>query len=319
MSRLSERKGSSKISNPFRWSKSRAGIFAECKRKYYLRYYRHWGGWQDDAPEIARLAYRLGKMTSMAALAGSAVHEVLAGHFRGLRNGQFRELVPERAVEIMRAAWINAKKERWRLDPKKYPPLFEVYYDRVPSDERLREYADGARRAVVAARESPLGGLAGSLGRSDFLWIDPAGEAFSEEICFDVPPYQAMAAPDLVLRDKNRVLIVDWKTGRESDGDRLQMEAGALWAAQRLKEDGKELWAALAYLKSGLIKEFPVSGDDLCRAEQSIRGNMEAMSRYLEDPAQNIPLAQESFPVHNSDKLCRYCDFQEICFNPVYS
>ncbi len=308
---------SGEFQNPFRWSKSRAGIFAECKRKYYLRYYRHWGGWRDDAPEAARLAYRLGKMTSMAPLVGSAVHEVLAGHFRGIRNGQFRELVPERAVEIMRAVWINAKKELWRSSPKKYPPLFEIYYDRVPSKERLREYADQALRAVAEAGKSSLYTLAVTLDRPDFLWLDPVGESFSEEIYFDVPPYGAIAAPDLVLRDKNRILIVDWKTGEESEGDRLQMVAGGLWSAQRLKDEERERWAVLVYLKTGTAREFPINEEDCRRAEQAIRGDMEAMSAYLKDPEQNIPLAQEAFPVHNNVNFCRYCEFQEICFNPI--
>ena len=306
-----------KISNPFRWSKSRAATFSGCKRKYYLRYYQHWGGWEEDAPEINRLAYRLGKMTSMAALVGAAVHEVLARHFRSLKNGQFRELIPERAVEIMRRVWMDAKKELWRENPKKFPPLFEIYYNRIPSADRLRAYAARARSSVRAVEDTPLYRLARGLPRSDFLWVDPVGGAFSEEIFFSVPPIEAIAAPDLVVRDQGRVLIVDWKTGKVGDQDRLQMEAGAIWAGQRLDTEGAEIRGVLPYLGLGSVDEFAITEQDCLQAGETIRRDMEDMSGYLEDTVRNIPLAIEEFPMHNSEKFCGFCEFQEICFKPI--
>jgi len=306
-----------KISNQFRWSKSRAATFSGCKRKYYLRYYRHWGGWEEDAPEINRLAYRLGKMTSMAALVGAAVHEVLARHFRALKNGQLRELIPERAVEIMRRVWMDAKKELWRENPKKFPPLFEIYYDRIPSADRLRAYADRARSSIRAVEDTSLYSLARELPRSSFLWVDPVGGAFSEEIFFSVPPFEAISAPDLVVRDKGRVLIVDWKTGKVGDQDHLQMEAGAIWAGQRLDPDGAEIRGVLPYLGLGSVDEFAITEQDCLKAGETIRHEMEDMSGYLADPAKNIPLAIEEFPMHNNKKFCGFCEFQEICFNPI--
>ncbi|MDP8213814.1 MAG: PD-(D/E)XK nuclease family protein [Candidatus Euphemobacter frigidus] len=313
MSHHSERKFSKEIFNPFRWSKSRASTFTECKRKYYLRYYQHWGGWKEESPEINRLAYRLGKMVSMATLVGSAVHEVLARHFRGLQNDRFRELVPEQAVEIMRRVWMDARKELWRRNPKKFPPLFEIYYDRVPPVERLQAYADQARRAVAAVGETPLYKLARSLDRSDFLWVDPVRDTFSEEIFFSVPPFEAIFVPDLVLRAEGRILIVDWKTGKARDQDHLQMEAGAIWARQRLDTAGAEIQGVLAYLSPGLVDEFTITDQDCLRARRVIVSEMEAMSGYLKDPLKNIPLVKEAFPMHNNVKFCKYCEFQEIC------
>jgi len=306
-----------KIDNVLRWSKSRSSTFSVCKRKYYLRYYQHWGGWEEGASEISKLAYRLGKMVSMATLTGSAVHEVLARHFRSLRNGQFRELIPERAVEIMRRIWLDAKKELWRENPKKFPPLFEIYYDYIPSAEILREYADRARSSIRAMENTPIYRLVQSLPRRDFLWIDPVGGAFSEEIFFRVSPYEAIAAPDLVVRDQGRILIVDWKTGKMGDRDHLQMEAGAIWARQRLNIDGMEIQGVLPYLGLGTVDEFAITDQLSLRAGETICREMEEMTGYLADPMENIPLGIEKFPMHNSEKFCRFCEFQEICFSPI--
>ncbi len=302
------------LENPFRWSKTRAGTFADCKRKYYLRYYQHWGGWERTASKESRLAYRLGKMVSMPTLKGSAVHEVLADHFRALRNGQFRELKPERPVEKMREVWRNAKDELWRNNPKKYPPLFELYYGRVPPDEELKARAEEARRAVRHLQESDLYRSLCDLDRADFLRVDPVGGRFSEETCFNVPPFEAIAAPDLVYRDRDAVVIVDWKTGKIGDNDRLQMAAGALWARQRLGCEGDELKAKLVYLESRQVEEFALDEEEMDRCAETIHRDMEAMADCLEDRANNIPLDRESFPLHNNKKFCRHCEFQEICY-----
>lgn len=251
----------------------------------------------------------------MAALVGTAVHEVLARHFRARKNGQSRELFPERAVEIMRRVWMDAKKELWRENPKKFPPLFEIYYNRIPSVDRLREYADLARSSIRAVEDTSFYRLVRDLPRSDFLWVDPVGGSFSEEIFFSVSPFEAIAAPDLVVRIQGRVLIVDWKTGRVGDRDHLQMEAGAIWAGQRLDTEGMEIRGVLPYLGLGSVDEFTITEQDCLRAGETIRRGMEDMSGYLEDPIRNIPLAIEEFPMHNNKKFCGFCEFQDICFN----
>lgn len=299
--------------NQFRWSKSRSSLFSGCKRKYYLRYYQHWGGWEKEAPESNRLAYRLGKMLSMPMLVGIAVHEVLARHFQAIRIGQFRELKAEQPVEKMREVWRNAKKELWRNNPKKYPPLFELYYQRVPPIEELQAYADKARQAISNLRQMPFYDTLRTLKPDKFLWIDPAHEKFSEKTCFEVPPFEAISAPDLVFREGDRVVIMDWKTGKEGEGDRLQMGAAALWARQQLQLEEGQLQAVLVYLKTSSTADFIMDEKITCQAERTILREMEAMSEYLKDPLRNIPLAKEEFPMHNNKKFCQYCEFQEIC------
>ncbi len=249
----------------------------------------------------------------MAVLVGSSVHEVLSRHFRALRNGIFREPDPERAVERMRTAWVNAKKELWRQNPKRYPPIFEIYYDRIPSAERLRGYAERARRAVAAVTGLPLYDLIRGLDPGDLLWVDPVDEGFSEGIIFELPPYQAISAPDLVVRDGGRAVIVDWKTGKENEADRTQVEAGAVWAVQKLLAEETEIEGALVYTGTGEVKRFPVTREDRERVGEVIRGDMAAMSACLADPENNVPLGEDSFPRRDDPAFCRYCEFQEIC------
>jgi len=301
------------LANPFSWSRSRVGCFDECRRKYYLRYYLHWGGWESGAPAERKQAYLLGKMTNLAMLAGSAVHEVLARHFRSLRAGRPVPLDPEEPVRIMRRAWRDNQAEKWRLNPKKHPPLFELYYDRVPPDGKLREIADKARAAVAALSGQDLYGALKSARREDFLWIDTAGGAFSEATRFSVGPWEAISNPDLVVAVGDRALIIDWKTGTPRDQDRLQLAADGLWARERLP--GYEaLEGCLVYLSRGDSETFDLEDALLEDTRRTVHEDMERMSRCLQDPENNVPLDRSSFPLHNNQRYCNYCQFQEICF-----
>jgi hypothetical protein len=303
-----------KLVNQFAWSSSRSRIFSECKRRYYLRYYRQWGGWERDASPESRLAYRLTKMISMPQLAGQAVHEVLSRHFHALRMGEYRPLQPERPVERMRSAFRAARAESWRANPKKNPPLFELYYKKELSPSRLRELAEGARRAIRHLQEMPLYHGLRSLPGTDLAWIDPLPGTFSPESYFDIRKFQVIAIPDLVIRRGDELLIFDWKTGRPRPSDRRQMEVYALWARQHLEGGEGKIRACLVYLASSEADEFTVSPAAARRAAQFIRVEMEAMSAYLKDAGKNIPLDRDSFPMDNNTELCWGCFFQEICF-----
>ena len=47
------------LTNDFSWSRSRDGVFQDCKRRYFYQYYGAWGGWASDAPEDVRRLYIL--------------------------------------------------------------------------------------------------------------------------------------------------------------------------------------------------------------------------------------------------------------------
>ncbi len=303
-----------KLINQFSWSSSRSRIFSECKRRYYLRYYRQWGGWERDASPDVRLAYRLSKMISMPQLVGQAVHEVLSRHFHALRMGQSRDLKPERPVEKMRSVFRAAREELWRANPKKNPPLFELYYQRELSPARLRGLAEQARAAIRHLQAMPLYRSLRSLPGEELIWIDPLPGNFSPETYFDLFQFQAIAIPDLVIRSGGELLIFDWKTGRPRPSDRRQMEVYALWARQHLKSEGGKIRACLVYLASSEADEFTVSPAASSRAAQSIRVEMEAMAAYLKDLGKNIPLDEDKFPMNNNEVVCWSCQFQEICF-----
>jgi hypothetical protein len=51
------------LANVFSWSRSRAGMFEDCRRRYYYHYYGAWGGWDSNAPPDIRRLYVLKQLT----------------------------------------------------------------------------------------------------------------------------------------------------------------------------------------------------------------------------------------------------------------
>ena len=74
--------------NTFSWSISARADFEECPRRRYLAKYAMWGGWKADAPDLARAAYRLGKMENRFTLQGNAVERAVMWAFRQAQAGQ---------------------------------------------------------------------------------------------------------------------------------------------------------------------------------------------------------------------------------------
>ena len=77
------------LANVFSWSRSRAGMFEECRRRYYYHYYGAWGGWDSNAPPDIRRLYVLNPRSAnpLAAPAVVCVDEIdLHLHQRWQRN-----------------------------------------------------------------------------------------------------------------------------------------------------------------------------------------------------------------------------------------
>jgi hypothetical protein len=65
------------LTNDFSWSRSRDGVFSECKRRYYYHYYGSWGGWDASAAEEVRRLYVLKQLASRQMWAGRVVHDAI--------------------------------------------------------------------------------------------------------------------------------------------------------------------------------------------------------------------------------------------------
>lgn len=301
------------LRNELRWSKSRGVVFRECLRKYYLRYYQGWEGWKSAAPPAARLAYRFSKMATLATLAGTTVHRAIARALNALRRGEPAVLDAEAAVESMRRVWRDTEAKLYLKNPKRHPPLMEVYYDEKPSPERRQMYAQRVRDCLAAFERSEV--FADIRAHGGFLWVERDDDAFEPRTIFQVEWDEAYGSPDFVREADGRVEIFDWKTGTESPEDEVQVTVYAAWALEQLQADPAAIEGRLVYLNDGArVERVSISPNDIENVKTLILDELGGMKRVLVDAQSNTPKPPVEFPMTDDRALCRRCEYREICF-----
>jgi len=295
--------------NEFSWSISRRRLFDRCRRAYWYRYYGHWGGWEAGATAEARLAWVLGKMTSLPMWIGTVVHEVIEQAIEECAaTGELAgaETLSGRAVEALRRGWVQSRDRHWERDPKHAVNLLEHYYRRdVPRGTTDRVKADVLRC---------LGNFAASEAAAWIRASDPADWLNVEALdSFPVGGHKVYIKPDLAVRDGSRVVLYDWKTGRKSGDDLRQLAAYALFARARWGAGPSDVDIRAVYLRDGAVVTAEVDAARLDDVEREIAASMEEMRAPLTDASANVA-DKERFPMVEDRAGCRECPFQILCF-----
>jgi hypothetical protein len=315
----------------FGWSISRQRKLDQCPRAYFYQYYLGWNGWLDDAPTEARVAYRLGKLTSLDALLGQQVDvrarelEAAARAGRALPAAEELEL---RTRAALRQAWTRSQNGRVAFEarPSKVVMLRSLYLgqDTQPETDRLNEKAGPS--------------MAGLLATAHWLRLRGAGGAGRVEVPdfahFVWDGAKVYAAPDLAYVHDGALHVIDWKTGREDDTQPVQVLLQMWWAletypelAQVAAEGSLEARGHLEYVAAGRTQPVqppaPAASLD-CGATPAtlsdfrdacagtVRAGMAQMRALLADPEQNAPRDKAAFE-QREGALCRTCGFAPIC------
>ena len=140
--------------------------------------------------------------------------------------------------------------------------------------------------------------------------------ALEDLVSFHVGDVEVFLRMDLAYRDHDgRVVIVDWKTGRnEGRFNEVQLAGYALYAAEQgWVQEPEEISTELTYLviPSGAPHGGPARRSSTrARFIEKSAGNMKAL---LVDPLGNLARL-EDFPMIDRPRVCRRCNFRRLCF-----
>jgi hypothetical protein len=315
----------------FSWSISRQRKLDQCPRAYFYQYYLGWNGWLDDAPTETRVAYRLGKLTSLDALLGQQVdvraREVEAGARTGAALPSAEDL-EFRTRAALRQAWTRSINGRVAFEqrPSKVTMLRSLYMDQdtQPETDRLNQKAGPSMQGLLATSHWGRLRACGDAGHVEVP--DFAG--------FPHDGIKVFAAPDLAYVHEGVLHVTDWKTGREDETQPVQVLLQMWWAletypelARAAAEGSLEIRGSLEYVVAGKTQpveppESAISPDcgatsatlddfrDACSG--TVSAGVAQMRALLADPEQNIPLEMAAFERRESG-LCRMCDFAPVC------
>jgi len=320
---------------PFSWSASRHDTFASCKRRYYYSYYASL-----DDPEI----YRLKKLSALPLWAGSVVHDTIEAFLRA--NDRLPS--PEDQEALIRSVVHSGMVGDWRTSEAGLPPvddlpygggpppverpapagsqepgpeadrprlpfrLFEHEYQVPVEREDKRIAVNVVMRSLKHFFSSDTLRRALEVGRERWL-------ALEDLVSFHVGEVEVFLRMDLAYRDHDgRVVIVDWKTGRnEGRFNEVQLAGYALFATEQGWVAQPELISTeLNYLVIPKAVRRSVNRKGIENARRFILKSAGTMKALLLDPVLNLARL-EDFPMIDRPQLCRRCNFRRLCFPPL--
>jgi hypothetical protein len=324
------------FANRFGWSLSREATFDQCRRRYYFHYYLSWGGWQADAPAIAREAFKLKRLVSLPLWRGQLVHYVASLVLRSMRaKGRIpeKEKVVSYTLERFAAQLEFSRAKRYLSTPKKtgaclnidWLALFEHEYGRAMPPSTLSALRDECVRGIEGLFASPL--LPSIMETDPASWEieDLESGAFSQQ--FEWEGAAVFVKTDFMFRGRDCGLrIVDWKTNRAGGAENATGEDEPKNAAVQLGVYGyyatKILGESVAGLRllevnlldGGRVIEHAVDEEIIRRAGERISQGIAKLSGVLEggNTARNEALPPAHFPTIENGR-CRFCNFYRVC------
>ncbi|MFQ5889617.1 MAG: RecB family exonuclease [Gemmatimonadota bacterium] len=294
----------------FSWSQTRRSTFRECPRMYYYQYYASHRGWEKDAPEEAKVAYRLKQITNLHLLVGNVIHELASAAIMRARGGvdppALDELV-ESGRRRLNQAWAQSQRRaEWELRPRALPMLHEFYYGSGPSGSLIAKIRDKLSTCLRGLLES----------RSYREAIEAPYVEVKETDrpdTFVLHGHKIYAQPDLLYRvGGGEYRLVDWKTGEEREGDVRQLRAYAVYFRHRADLESGPIIGCLEYLYTGGRQTAPITEEGIDAEERAILDSMERMQAYLVDADKNEPLPKSEFPIRTDTTACGSCKFYEL-------
>ncbi|MFB4165545.1 PD-(D/E)XK nuclease family protein [Alteribacillus sp. JSM 102045] len=302
----------------FSWSLSRHKTLMHCARQYAHQYYTSHNGWLKDSPEWNKQAYRLKNLTNLEMYFGSVVHDIIEQVIDHYLNTGFipeETQLTEQVRTLLNKGFIDSTRRynEWVQRPKKTTMFHEVYYgktNQLPKDKIEKI----SHRLNVTMKH--------------FLSCKTMKElAYNENIEFleaekfrilEIGKLKVYVVLDLLYKDRehNKWVIVDWKTGKQSEEDPYQLALYVLYLLQAYPiSDLNNIVIRNEYLLEGEAVEHQLDQVTLEKVQELIGTSVEWMTDYLEEASENKPLPLEKFPQTSDQQSCHYCNFYELCFS----
>ena len=299
----------------FSWSLSRHKTLTSCARKYGYEYYFSHNGWLSyNVEPFHQHVYRLKKLQSMPILFGQIVHRYIEQSINDyLQTGKaptVEELI-HWARGQLNAAFIDSTRhsELWRKKPTKYYMMQEIYYTGKLNPELVQDYKERLQlifnHFLMSETFQQITTQKGSLRIGE-------PEQFRS---MKMDNIQVFVVMDFHYFDEltDKWVIVDWKTGGESDDDRQQLALYTYYVQQKYRVSLEQIEVYNEYLLTGKRKKYVFTDIDMDNILYTFQRSVLEMKKYQADIFSNEPLDLEDFEQTLEKWHCRRCNFRELC------
>jgi len=294
--------------NEFSWSVSRDDTFRKCHRMYYFQYYGSWGGWEIDADDRTRMIYILKQLQNRQMWAGKKVHECIENVIMEIQEGIKKIDVSQKmedTLDLMRKEFLSSKNKKYLTDPKTCA-LFEHEYDLAVPETEWKSNADNVVKCLKLFFDSKV--YKEILKLTENQWLEM--EQFSYFYFNDVKIYAVL---DFAFRRNDKVIIYDWKSGKEdAERDRLQLACYGLFAIQKWDIKPENVILTDYFLSNVKQNEYNFKNFELDQIQDYIKNSIVEMKDKLDDPQENVT-RENSFLFTENEQICKYCNYYKVC------
>ncbi len=295
------------LKNEFSWSKSRDELFKECKRKYYFDKYGFWNGWTINAEERTKKLYQLKKLSSKQVWLGKIVHESIEHFLTELKLGNQIPLPTLLSIlqKELESRYHASELGVYRTFPKK-GGLLEHELNTKITEEEKQELFKLAETCVTHFYYSSILKEIKALKFEDWLTLE-------DFLSFDFEGTKIYLSLDFAVRHNNKIVIYDWKTGKDQDTEiGIQLACYALYAIQTWKINPDQVIVKRYHLALDKENEFQIDEKTIDQTKEVIRESIKEMKNSLTNQEQNFA-EENKFPQTQDTWKCLRCNFRRIC------
>ncbi len=294
--------------NEFSWSKSRAGIFDECEKKYYYNYYGYWGGWDRDSSEKKKFLNYLKRLRGKEVWMGEAVHYVIEFVLRRYRDGE--KIGMSHAIAILRKKM--RREYDWSLSKSytgfhsKIMKLFEHEYDLGFGEAELEELMSKGEKCIENFFNSDVFFEIRRLPLKDWIFLE-------DFLSFDFEGTKVYLSIDFAVRVGEKIFLYDWKTGKERVADfDMQLMLYSFYFMEKFGIGPEKIVAKVYNAYIDREDEFLVDSEKIEAAKDYMKRSIKAMREKLVDEAEGV-VCEDDFEC-NEGWWCERCSFRKVCF-----
>ena len=237
---------------------------------------------------------------------GSAVHSSIEGilkEYRAERKTAGIEDLERKLLQRLRYEFQLSRSGQWGQLKWR---LYEHEYESDVSDEEWKSVAHQALSCLRVFWSSQVHEQIKAFSTDQFLEI----EDFSHFYLDDVKVHVVL---DLGFRDKNKIVIYDWKTGRaEGELHALQLACYRIYAQGKWGVREADVETIEFNLARNETKKYHDGGLSSEEGILQMRESIRLMQEQLIDKQQNLA-EEERFPLVENEKACTFCNFKKVC------
>ena len=217
-----------------------------------------------------------------------------------------------RARGQLNAAFIDSTRNRdlWAQKPNKFYMMQEVYYDGKLEQAMVADYKERLQTIFENFLQSETFQQITSSEAS--LRIGEPEQFRSMQI----EETQVFVVMDFHYFDEiaDKWIIIDWKTGGESDDDRQQLALYAYYVQEKYRVPLENIEVYNEYLKTGQRKKYVLTHFDTENIMHTFQRSVLEMKKYQKRIFSRMSqLDFEDFEQTSEEWQCLRCNYKELC------